>query len=250
MSGDVKRNPGEGAARSRRGYDNSRRRAQAAETRRRVLTTGHEMFVTRGYAGTTLGQIAAAAGVSVETVQKSFGTKAQLAKAVYDVTLVGDDEPVPLLERPEFRRLLAESDPHQILSRYAAIGTALWERLGPLYAVVLDGASAGERDLVDLREVIRSDSELGAGTVVRLLDDHGALAPGLTVERAGELMWWLIQPEQYLLLAGIRGWSVSRLGEWFVTTASALLLGPTPAGSETKNRHSGGRGRRASEGVI
>jgi AcrR family transcriptional regulator len=142
-----------------------------------VLGASHHLFVAHGYAGTTLNQIAAEASVSVQTVQKVFGTKVQLAKTVYDVTLVGDDEPVPFRDRPEFRRMLAEPDPYQILVQFAALGTALWERLGPMYAVVLAGAAAGDRGLVDLLEIIPTDSALGAETVVRLLTDRGALAP-------------------------------------------------------------------------
>ena len=58
--------------------------------------------------------------MSSETVQKGFGTKAALAKAVYDVTLVGDDEPVPLRERPEFVAIAAEPDPARKLARLRA----------------------------------------------------------------------------------------------------------------------------------
>src|SRR4026208_1484352 len=43
----------------------------------------------RGARATPAARAAWAAGVSPETVQKGFGTKAALAKAVYDVTLVG-----------------------------------------------------------------------------------------------------------------------------------------------------------------
>ena len=99
--------------------------------------------------------------MSAETVQKGFGTKAALAKAVYDVTLVGDDEPVPLRERPEFVAIRAEADPDRKLAAYAAIGRALWERLGPLLAVLMQGAQAGEPDLVAFVATIRRESYIG-----------------------------------------------------------------------------------------
>ena len=63
-------------------------------------------------------------------MQKGFGTKAALDKAVYDVTLVGDDEPVRLRDRPEIIALIAEQEPVRKLERYAKIGRRLWERLG------------------------------------------------------------------------------------------------------------------------
>src|SRR3954463_12741304 len=120
-----------------RTYDNSRRAEQARETRRRIVEVGRELLLAQGYATTTIAQVAKAAGVSSETVQKGFGTKAALAKAVYDVTLVGDDEPVPLRERPEFVAVRAESDPVRKLAAYAVVGRTLWERLGPLMAVLM-----------------------------------------------------------------------------------------------------------------
>lgn len=55
--------------------------------------------------------IAAAARVSVETVYKAFGNKPGLVKAVVDVAIVGDDEPVPMLRRDRVRRMEAEPDP-------------------------------------------------------------------------------------------------------------------------------------------
>jgi AcrR family transcriptional regulator len=209
----------------KRGYDNTRRAEQARLTRRRVIEIARGLFLEQGYSGTTLAQIASAAGVSVETVQKTFGTKAQLAKAVYDVTLIGDDEPVPLRDRPEIAAMIAETDPRRRLALYAALGRTLLARLGPLLNMVLPGAAAGEADLVDLVATIRTESMLGAsGQVARLAAD-GDLRPGLSEDRACELLWWLIQPEQYQLLVGVRGWSLDRFQEWLATTSADLLIG-------------------------
>src|SRR6185312_15524053 len=125
-----------------------------------------ELLLTQGYATTTIAQVAQAAGVSPETVQKGFGTKAALAKAVYDVTLVGDDEPVPLRERPEFVAIRAESDPVRKVAAYGVVGRSLWERLGPLIGVLMQGAQAGEPDLVAFVATIRRESYIGASGVV------------------------------------------------------------------------------------
>src|SRR4051795_8353898 len=105
-----------------RTYDNSRRAEQARATRQRILDAARELLLTQGYATTTIAQVARAAGVSPETVQKGFGTKAALAKAVYDVTLVGADEPLPLQERPEFQAVVAETDPVRKLAAYGGVG--------------------------------------------------------------------------------------------------------------------------------
>jgi AcrR family transcriptional regulator len=207
-----------------RGYDNSRRAQQARATRQRIVEVARELLLAQGYATTTIAQVAKAAGVSSETVQKGFGTKAALAKAVYDVTLVGDDEPVPLPDRPEFAAIAAETDPARKLERYASVGRALWERLGPLLDVVMQGAQAGEPDLVAFVATIRRESYLGASGLVDHLAAAGALRPGLSVEQARDELWLLIQPEVYRLLVGERGWSLDAVQAWFARTAVAALL--------------------------
>jgi AcrR family transcriptional regulator len=207
-----------------RSYDNSRRAEQARGTRRRIVEVARELLLTQGYATTTIAQVAKAAGVSSETVQKGFGTKAALAKAVYDVTLVGDDEPVPLRERPEFLAIAAEPDPARKLAGYAAVGRALWERLGPLLGVLMQGAQAGEPDLVAFVATIRRESYVGASGLVANLAAHGALRPGLTVDQARDELWLLIQPELWLLLIDERGWSLDAVQAWFTRTATAALL--------------------------
>jgi AcrR family transcriptional regulator len=208
-----------------RTYDNSRRAEQARATRRRIVDVARELLLTQGYATTTIAQVAKAAGVSSETVQKGFGTKAALAKAVYDVTLVGDDEPVPLRERPEFVAVRAESDPVRKLAAYGVVGRTLWERLGPLMAVLMQGAQAGEPDLVAFVATVRRESYAGASGVVADLAARGALRPDLSVEQARDELWLLIQPELWLLLLGERGWTLDAVQAWFTRAASAALLG-------------------------
>jgi AcrR family transcriptional regulator len=208
-----------------RTYDNSRRAEQARATRQRILDAARELLLTQGYATTTIAQVARAAGVSPETVQKGFGTKAALAKAVYDVTLVGDDEPVPLRDRPEFQAVVTEADPVRKIEAYGAVGRTLWERLGPLMAVLMQGAQAGEPDLVAFVATVRKESYAGASGLVADLAARGALRPDLAVEQARDELWLLIQPELWLLLLGERGWTLDAVQAWFTRTASAALLG-------------------------
>ena len=87
-----------------RSYDSTRRQEQARQNRARILDAARAHFLTDGYQGTTVSAVAVDAGVSVETVYKAFANKAGLLKAVFDVTLAGDDEPVPMMDREEIRR--------------------------------------------------------------------------------------------------------------------------------------------------
>src|SRR5207302_1576199 len=64
----------------------------------------------RGYAGTSIEAIAGAAGVAAVTVYSAFGSKRALLARLIGVAVVGDERPVPLLERPGPRRVMATTD--------------------------------------------------------------------------------------------------------------------------------------------
>jgi AcrR family transcriptional regulator len=215
----------------RRRYDNRRREEQAAQARRRILEAANGLFLERGYPGTTMAGIAREAGVSVETVYKSFGSKAALAKQLYDVTLVGDDRPVPLARRPEFTAVTAEPDPRRMLAGYAALGRMLLERLGPLLGVIVEGAQAGDPELRQLVETIERERLAGATRFVTTLAERGLLRDGLDPEAARDVLWMLISHDVCRLLIDGRGWSLDRWQSWLAATLADVLL-ERPSGSQ------------------
>ena len=89
----------------KRRYSSTRRAAQAAQTRDDVLRAAVAAFTDHGWGGTTLGAVATAAGVAVETIYSGFGSKKGLLRAAFDVSIVGDDAPLPLNERPEYHAM-------------------------------------------------------------------------------------------------------------------------------------------------
>ena len=90
------------------------------------------MFVEQGYAATTFDQIAAAAGVAVQTVYLHFRQQGRLfSKEVVDVLAVGDDEPVPMLDRPWVRRAYDEPDPRRAVAIWTRACRSIFERMSP-----------------------------------------------------------------------------------------------------------------------
>src|SRR2546422_6278080 len=61
-----------------RRYDSTRRRAQAAQTRQDILKAALQLFLEGGYAGTTINDVAAAAGVAVGGDPPGFGPQADV----------------------------------------------------------------------------------------------------------------------------------------------------------------------------
>jgi AcrR family transcriptional regulator len=202
---------------------------QALLTRRRVLEIALELFLADGYLGTTIDAVARRAGVSTQTVYNAVGGKPALLRAVYDISLAGDDEPVPIAERPAFQAMLAETDGRRCLARYATLSRELWERAGPLVARLLSQAAAGDADLRAFADTAERQRATGTAMVARHVAERFGLRPGLTVQEAGDVLWTLIAPEVLQRLVARRGWSLDRAEAWLADAMADTLLGPGPS---------------------
>ncbi len=110
---------------AKRQYNSVRRREQAGETRLRIIRSAYDLFVDQGYGRTTIAQIARTAGVAVETVYATFGSKPKLLHEVWDVTVGGDEDDMPVHERAEVLAVRAEADLGRRLRRLAVFNTAV-----------------------------------------------------------------------------------------------------------------------------
>ena len=110
-------------------------------SRRTMLEAAQRLFLERGFAATTMPDVAAAAGVSIQNVYKVFGNKVGLAKAVFDVAIAGDDEPVPMVERSTLRKVREATDPRRKMTLYGEHLTAVAPRHVPFQLVILDAAA-------------------------------------------------------------------------------------------------------------
>jgi AcrR family transcriptional regulator len=208
-----------------RPYDNSARARSSRARQLRVADVTGQMLVEHGYGGTTMAGIAAAAGVSVPWLYKVFGPKPALVKRAYDVLLAGDPDRVPLAQRPAFRDLLAETDPHRAVERYAAISRDLIARVGPLAAALLTAARGAEPELAELAATIGRERLAGATAFTDHVAGLGALSSRLTREQARDVVWTLISPEVYRLLVMDRGWSTGMYEQWLGDSLISALLG-------------------------
>lgn len=205
-------------------YDNSRRTAAAAQARHRVLLAARDCFLAQGFAATTIAAVARQAGVSPESVYKQFGGKAGLLKAVYDVAIAGDEEPVPVAQREEAQAVRTASDPSAAARAYARMATVLGRRTSPVLAVLL-AARATDDQLVDLAATLDAERLAGATAVVTHWEARGWLRHGLTVASAADLVWTLISPEVRDLLTR-RGWGEAAYTDWLGRAIADAVLAP------------------------
>ena len=207
----------------RRTYDSSRRREQARGTRARVLTAARDAFVTQGYAATTIPAVAAAAGTSVETIYKAVGNKPALAKAVFDVAIVGDDEPIPLVMRATIQAIQAEPDPRRKLVMYGRHVGQIGSRVGPILLVVRAAATT-DTGAADVWSTLQAERLTGMTMFANDLAGGGHLREGVSRGEARDVLWTHNSVELWDLLVRQRGWSDGRFGRWVGHQLVAALL--------------------------
>ena len=201
-------------SRGRRPYRSSVRAERARATRRRLTDAATTHFLEAGYASTSLAAIAATADVSVDTVYKTFGSKIGLLKEVLDVTIGGDDAPVPLLERAGPQALREETDQRMQVKLLAAGVTGQLERIRPLDDI-LRSAAAVYQEAAALREDIQVRQRRTAmRTIVGWIAAHGPLRGDQSVDRAAQVVWTLTSPEVHLLMRDAGGWSEDSYRGW------------------------------------
>ena len=203
-------------------YDNTQRSLAAATTRAQVLAAAHQLFVDEGFAGTTIRTVADAAGVSQETIYKSFGSKAALLKAVYDVALAGDADDVPLAARPEALAVLQAATPQASAHAYAELARIVSVRTDPLLRVLLrsrgsDQALEAFATTTDGERLTGARPFVGHWHTQQWLPDH------VTVARAAEMVWALNSPEPRWLLLD-HGWTQSDYTRWLADTIHTTVL--------------------------
>jgi len=213
---------------SRRRYDATRRRQQAARTRAHIVEVAGWLFVERGYTGTTIPAIAGEAGVAVETVYRSASGKSGLLADAVQAAVAGGAEraEVPVPERRATGRIDEETDPVRQLQLYAATQPGIWSRVGPLLRV-LDAAANSDDSMVRLREHIADERRQGLRHGLgRMLEQRGVLRNGVTAERAGDIVYAVCGQANYLALVADCGWTEAAYESWLAETLIAALLPP------------------------
>jgi AcrR family transcriptional regulator len=206
----------------KRPYDASGRRARADARRREVVQAARELFERDGFRLTTITAVAAHAGVSPESIYKGFGSKAALAKAVFDVALAGDDEPVPIRERPAIAAIRAEPD---VRRQIALFVEGLVQRLGRsarIQVMVRDGRHVDE-SLQPVWDQLVEEGLTGMRMLGRRLLDTGQLRAGLDLDEVTDLLWNYLAIDHYERLVLTRGWSTARYREWLTRAITTAL---------------------------
>ena len=211
------------------------RTEKAARTRRAIIDAAERLFVENGYVATSVQAIADAAEVSRATVFNSVGGKPALLRACYDVATVGDDDPVPLPQRPALVAVREEPDPRRAIALYATAIAGIGDRLSGTYEV-FRAAATTDHEIQTQWEQIQAERLGGSREFVRILAGKGPLRDGLDLNEAGDAVWAHIDASLFHRLVVERGWSRERFEAWFTRSLTDYLLGPTSPAIPTAPR--------------
>ncbi|MFD5838697.1 TetR/AcrR family transcriptional regulator [Streptomyces collinus] len=201
----------------RRRYDSLRRTAQAQQTRADIARAALHLFVSRGWAATTIRDVAREAEVSVPTVYAAYGNKSGLTRALADAADLSADVPqlVAALESPS-------ADPAGQLAAMAGYDRRLYERVGDVITLVRE-AGRSEPELATLYDDSR---RRGDRTRVQVFSSWppGVLRTGLDVPSAVDVYAALCNIDVYAVLTGERGWSPDQVEQWWCGVLVRELL--------------------------
>lgn len=212
--------------RKRRPYDASHRQQRALESRERVLDVARRLFAERGYAETTMADIATEAEIALPTLYASFQSKRGLLSGVLNRLVSGQPGGPPVLETRGARAVLTEPDARRALALLAADLTAIQERVGPIYDVMKNAART-ETEVAELFARAQGNRYSNFEAVAARLAELGALRQGLTIEHAARTLWVLASPDVRQMLATYAGWPAEQYKAWLESVLTGALL-PDP----------------------
>ncbi len=166
----------DGVKRRRNGsrrYESEIRRRRSAETRRRILECARDLVVEKGYAGTTVAEVARRAGVHVDTIYALVGRKPVILHELVENAISGTDHAVDPLERDYVQAMRVEPDAGRKLDLYAGAMSRIHERLAPLFLALRDASRADP----EAGRIWSAISERRALNMRRLADDLLSTGP-------------------------------------------------------------------------
>jgi AcrR family transcriptional regulator len=205
----------------------SLRQRQADVTRGAILEAALALFSASGYANTSIRRLAEEAGVAVQTIYATFGSKPGVLFALLDLL---DQEKV----EPIARRLMEATDPGEMLDLAAALERQVREAHGSLLRLVAQ-AAASDPEVAKVWERLFDRHRQGVAGLCQRLEKSGSLRRGLTVEEAMATALALTSVEAYEEVIHQRGWSYDRYEQWLASALRHALLEEIRRGSGSRS---------------
>ncbi|WP_286179672.1 TetR/AcrR family transcriptional regulator [Arthrobacter sp. ISL-95] len=211
----------EGTAPAPRSYDASRRRQAAEASRQTVIERARQLLLTQGFGGTTVAEVAAASGVSSETIYKTFGGKAGLVRAIQQQSLLGSKHSAAE-QRSEWAQETAE-DPLTLMHHFGQLAAEVSPLVVPINLLIRDAAVTGDSAMAELLQEIEEARHNRMLRNAQHLLERGFLRADVSAEQAADVMFACTAPELFETLVMKRGWTAEQFGTFVASTLAANL---------------------------
>jgi AcrR family transcriptional regulator len=200
----------------------TRKQFAAEETQRVIVEAASRLFLEHGYHATSIGRIAAQAGVAVQTIYNAIGSKRELLSRVLDFAAAGERAPVPV---PRFMREQAESepDPRRMIAQLVEFWRGALPRTAPVFRIIREAAAA-DPEIAVLERGRAAQRLENYRHAAQLLADRNALRPGMTIDGAAAAIFAIGHPETYRALVLDGDWDDDAWATWLQATLEAALL--------------------------
>jgi AcrR family transcriptional regulator len=198
-------------------------RAVSAEaTRRAIVSAASELFFERGYHDTGVDEIAARAGVAVQTIYNAVGSKRDVLVRVLDYAASGERAPLPVGDVAR-ARVAGIDDPRKVIAAVVSLSCANFERTIPVFRVIREAAAVDPK-LADVERERHRRRLANFRHPVERLAELGSLREGVTVERGSALVFAVVHPDQYRFFVEDVGWSRRRFRAFAAGALESALL--------------------------
>jgi AcrR family transcriptional regulator len=187
-----------------------------------VVLAARDLFERDGFRPTTIAAVAAHAGVSAESVYKGFGTKAALAKAVFDLVIAGDDEPIPVAERPAAQAVRDELDVRRKIVMFVEGLAQRQARSARVQILIRDGRHVDD-SLARVWTKLTDEGLAGMTMLGRHLLETGQLRNGISLDEVRDVLWNYLAIDTYERLVLTQGWPLDRYSRWLAHAITSAL---------------------------
>lgn len=202
---------------NRRPYRTQIRRGDAPAL---ISAAARDLFITKGYAATSIDDIAAAAGVARPTIFTAVGTKPAILKAVVDQATVGDNVQEALTERPWYKEALDEPDLRRSLRLLARNMSRIAQGVAPLLRAV-EYAAASDPEIAEIWQDLQRQRRASLSLTGAAL----CAKAKLRLEQAAVVdTLWALQPSTYQRLVIDAGWPPEKWESWMGDLLERLFL--------------------------
>lgn len=194
----------------------------AEQTQRAIVEAAGRLFVEHGYHATSISRISAAAGVAVQTIYNSVGSKRDILSRVLDFAAAGERAPAQV---PQFMHEQAERepDPRRIIAQLVEFWRGAFPRTEPVFRVIREAAAA-DPGAAALEQARAAQRLRNYGQAARLLAQRSALRKGLGLDQAAAAIFAIGHPETYRALVLEGDWDEDAWAAWAQSALEAALL--------------------------